>query len=86
MDTTDLKGLKEEGVVYWTRSQTQTEGTYSRHVPRCKVAVLVETKSTTIGLLLHERLTKSTSNTDMLHENTSSIDSQRPHEAIPNPF
>jgi len=33
------------------------------YVPRCKVVVLGETRSTTNGLLLHARLTESTSNT-----------------------
>jgi len=32
---------------------------------QCKVTVLVEMRSTTIGLLLHAQLTESTSNTDL---------------------
>ena len=35
---------------------------YSGHISRCRVAVLVETRSVTIGLLLHAQPTESTSN------------------------
>jgi len=38
---------------------------YSRYVPRCKVAVLGETRSMIVGLLGHARFAKSTSTTDL---------------------
>ena len=61
-----LTDTKKEGVVFWTCFQTKTEGTvFWTHSKMQKVVVLVEMKSMTIGLLLHARLTKSTSNTDL---------------------
>jgi len=44
---------------------TDTKNGFLDTFPRCKVAVLSETRSTTIGLLLHARHTESTSNTDL---------------------
>ena len=66
---TILNDAKKEGVVFWTRSQMKTEGTvFQTHsqmqIPRCKVPVLIETRSTTIGLL-HTWLTESISNADL---------------------
>jgi len=48
-----LTDTKKEGVVFWTRSQAQTEGVvfWTRYQMQC--VGLGETRSTTIGLLLH---------------------------------
>jgi len=54
-----------KGVVFLTHSQMQTEGMVFRKRSQMQVAVLSELRPMTIGLLLHARLTESTSNTDL---------------------
>jgi len=59
-----LTDTKNKGVVSGHVPRCKLKVWYSRHIPRWNVAVLGETRSTTIGLLLHARHTESTSNTD----------------------